>query len=584
MNFKLRLVALLLTVMVFLSSCSVTWEGLLDFIPGIGGEQTTVAPTTTTIKRTSKSTSSTSTTTTAPKEEEERWNVDEHSITKGDVLERYTLTEEYVNETLALLDTMVETAMAAETVDDIDEIYVEFEEAFYHIAEQMTIASIVYYCNMKDEVATERHLNAQKMFYSVQDKYTESCRTIYLDAPLGKEMFADWSPEEIQALLDFNPQTTKLKEEIEELQAEYNKLGSGQLFTDGSAEIYAQLVTKNNELARLYGYDNYYDYATERVYGRDYTASDLDVFKDYVIEYIVPTFNTIYSNATANNGEYLNGRANDFLYGEFDSMELPKNYVIEYLNSLGDTNMGVAMRDVFDSKNCVFSYNDNAHSTAFQTYLYEQETPFCLFGGSKESTTIVHEIGHYYAAYTNPDLDNYDLCETHSQGNEFLFLTYCSKAMNAKLYSVIKANQLYQVYATTVISSVVDSFEQKVYSLESVEGYGSEEFDAIMDEVIAEFGKNAAIFSHVNVKNYWRQVVINSPVYYISYAVSAVASVEILALAEEDYDAAVQAYIALVEGVAEEDENKFLEVLKKAGLTTPFEEETFRKVASTMTR
>lgn len=576
MNFKLRLVALLLTVMMFLSSCSATWEGLLDLIPGGGGKQTTVA-TTTTIKRTSKSTSST--TTTAPKEEEVRWNVDEHSLTKSQVLERYTLTEEYVDETLALLDTMVETAMSAESVDDIDSIYVEFEEAFYHIAQQMTIASIVYYCNMKDEAAINRHLNTQKMFYEVQDKYTESCRTIYLDAPLGKEIFADWSPEEIQELLDFDPQTTKLKEEVEALQVQYNELGNSQ-FKDGAAEIYAQIVTKNNELAKLYGYDNYYDYATERIYGRDYKASDLEVFKDYVIKYIIPTFNSIYNNATADVGDYTKGRVQTFLYAPFDSLELPKNYVIDYLDSLGDTNMGVAMRDVFDSKNCVFSYSPNAHPTAFQTYLNEDETPFCLFGGSQNSTTIVHEIGHYYAAYTDTELNNYDLCETHSQGNEFLFLTYCSSMVSSKMYSVVRANHLYSVYATIVASSVIDSFEQKVYNLESVEGYGSEEFDAIMNEVIAEFGENAEIFSRVDLYDYWRQVVVDNPVYYISYAVSAVASVEILALAEENYEAAQQAYITLVEGVDEED--GFLKALKKAGLTTPFEEETFKKVSAAM--
>ena len=203
-----------------------------------------------------------------------------------------------------------------------------------------------------------------------------------------------------------------------------------------------------------------------------------------------------------------------------------------------------------------------------------------MFGGEKSSTTIVHEFGHYYAAFTNNDINNYDLCETHSQGNEFLFLRYCEDEMNAALYSVIRANQLYQVYANIVVSSVIGSFEQKVYSLESVEGYGSEEFDAIMDEVLAEFGKDEEIFSRVDVKNYWRSVAVDNPVYYISYAISAVAAVEVFAMAEEDYEAAKVAYSKLVEGVSAED--GFLKALTNAGFTTPFEEETFKKVAQTM--
>jgi hypothetical protein len=76
--------------------------------------------------------------------------------------------------------------------------------------------------------------------------------------------------------------------------------------------------------------------------------------------------------------------------------------------------------------------------------------------------------------------------------------------------------------------------------------------------------------------SYWRLVCISNPVYYISYAVSATAAVNILAIAEEDYDAALVAYQTLVEGVTYED--GFLGALAKAGLTTPFDEETFQNI------
>ena len=586
MKFNLRLVELLLVMLMVLTSCESALAPFLEYLPE--GWGTTTTTTTTFPKRTSKSTTSTSSTT-AKEDEEPKWLASEHSITKKEMLERYTLTREEVDAVLALLDTMVETAMAAETPDAIDSIYEEFEVAFYHIAQQMTIASIVYYCNMKDEAASERHLTTQDMFYEVQDKYTESCRTIYLDAPCGKEIFADWSEEEIQELLDFDPHTTELKKEVEALQVEYNALGSAN-FDEEASRIYAQIVTKNNELARYYGYDNYYDYATERVYGRDYTAEDLAIFKEYVIEYVMPTFNNLNDGwrALYDYSDYLKNQTIYFIDSPFDSDELKNNYVIEYLNSLGDTPMGVAMRDVFDSKNCIFSYNSNSHPTAFQTYMYEDETPFCLFGSKgQSSTTLVHEIGHYYAAYTNNDLNNYDLCETHSQGNEFLFIKYCEGKVTSKIYDVARYYNLFNAYYVIVCASIIDSFEQKVYSLESVEGYGAEEFDAIMDEVLAEFGKDNAWFADnlADMHDYWKNVAIDNPVYYISYAVSAVAAVEIFAIAESEeegmgYDQAMAQYRVLVEGVTEED--GFLGALVKAGLTTPFEEETFKKIAQTL--
>jgi oligoendopeptidase F len=82
--------------------------------------------------------------------------------------------------------------------------------------------------------------------------------------------------------------------------------------------------------------------------------------------------------------------------------------------------------------------------------------------------------------------------------------------------------------------------------------------------------------------NYWRQVAISNPVYYISYAVSAAASVEIFAMAEEDQEAAYAAYRTLAEGVTEED--GFLNALKKAGIYTPFEEEAFKLIRATMAK
>ena len=239
--------------------------------------------------------------------------------------------------------------------------------------------------------------------------------------------------------------------------------------------------------------------------------------------------------------------------------------------------MGEGMRDVFESKNCLFSFSGNSHPTAFQTYLYEDETPFCFFGSSGQSAcTVVHEIGHYYAAYTNPDIDNYDLCETHSQGNEFLFLTFCKDYLKEDVYNVARAYQLVNACYVMIMATIIDEFEQNVYALDdaTIASMTGADFDAIMTQVCAPYGGAPWVESVVsNPYSYWRLVCISSPVYYISYAVSASAAINILALAEEDYDLALESYTKLVEGITPED--GFLGALAKAGLTTPFEEETF---------
>ena len=599
MNFKLRIVALLLLVMMLLSSCSL--ESVMQYIPGLGGETEESTTTTTTKWRPSHTTKPTTTTEKDPEPDEPAFSRDDSSLKKSDMLAKFTLTQEEIDAAMALLDAMLEGALPDPngdqttgklTIDEVDAIYQEFETAFYHFAEQRTIASIIYYCDMSDEEASTRYLDTQDAFLDLNDKYNITCREIYLNSPYAGELFEGWSEEEIRSLLDYDPDIMALRKEIEELQVEVDNLDDGAKdYFDKSAALYVQIVTKNNQLAAMYKdaegnpkYDNYYDYATENVYSRDYKAEDLAEFRQFVIEYVVPNFSNVYSDFNAHRTlkEWKKNQFLDFATGDFDAMS--KNYLIMYLDSLEGT-MGDSMRHVFENKNCIFSDIGTSHPTAFCTYLYETETPFCLFGSSGQtSTTIVHEIGHYYASLVNNDLSNYDLLETHSQGNEFLFLNYAKDYLNADVYDCIRAYQLVNACYVMIMATIIDEFEQAVYSLDSVEGYTSADFDAIMTEICEKYGGVEWISSKLaDPYEYWRMVAISNPVYYISYAVSSVAAVEIFYEAEEvGQQEAYEKYTVLVEGVTYED--GFVNALKKAGLSSPFEEEVYEKIEVVLTK
>ena len=572
MKFNVKLIALLIAMLMLLTSCESVLEPIFNLIPGM---QTTTETTTTT-KRKPKPTTTTSTTTTTKVEDDTpKFNRADVSSSKEELIEMYTLTKEEVEATMALLDAMVDASINAETIEEVDALYDQFETAFYHMAQQMTLASIIYYCDMDDAEASERHKSTTDMFYDLQDKYMTSCRSMYLESKFSAELFADWSEEELKQLEEYDPAVTELKKEIKDLEMQFDALeygwyNSGTEVSDKVVEIYVKMVTKNNELARYYGYDNYYDYATANVYGRDYTAEDLALFRQYVIEYILPNRGAVSSasNNISKLKEWRQKAIKSFENDKFD--ETKTNYLLGYLNSLEGA-MGEGMRDMFENRNCVFSDRGTSHPTAFQTYLYEDEKPFCLFGYSGQSaTTMVHEIGHYYAAYSNSDINNYDLCETHSQANEFLFVKYCEADLDKEVYAAVKSGQIGGTYTTILASTIIDTFEQRVYSLDSVEGMTSADFDAIMEDVCAQFEGASSI---TNFAVYWRLVAVSNPVYYISYAISAVAALEICALAEEDYGAALTAYTSLVEGITPED--GFIGALEKAGLTSPFEEQTY---------
>ncbi len=505
---------------------------------------------------------------------------DAHSTSQAEILSWYTATPEEFEAAKALIAEMKEAGMT--NLDAFDPIYDEFEVKFYHLAEQMTIASIVYYCNMKDETAKNRDLDTKEMFREVQDAYNIALQQLLENSPYADELFADWTEEEKQELRNYSSEIMEISNQIDELQAAYNELDDTQYgFAAKTVEYYKQIVVLNNQLAAKFGYDNYYDYATARVYGRDYTAEDLTDYHQFVKNHIAGQVGALVSKWRDKYGKLASNLElyKSFMDRDFDSME--DNYVVMYFESLGDTNMGVAMRDVFESENCVFADSPDSHPTAFQTWLYESEKPFCLFGSSGQSaTTIVHEVGHYYAAYTNDDIDDYDLCETHSQSNEFLFMNFCSDKLPKNVFNTAMLYQLVNTCGTITLASIVDQFEQKVYSLtdEEIAAMGVAEFDAIMDEIKSAPEYADVLASFIDPNEYWKLVVVDNPVYYVSYSVSAVASLNVYAMALEDPAAAMAAYQALVEtpGI---DEMGYVEALTAAGVANPFVESSHKKVA-----
>ena len=572
MNFKIRLLALLLVIMMCLTSC--------DILGGIFTPEETTTTTSTTA----------TTATTKPSPEIPTFNRKKSSTTTAQLAARYTLTEEEYAAICALVDQMVEGALPDPdgdstvgkfTLDEVNAIYEEYEEKYYYLAEQYVISMIIYYAKMEDEEASTRYNNTMEMLLDLETAYTEGLKTIYKNSPYSAELFKDWTEEELAELEEFDPVITELQKAAEAIQLEYEQLDSeSKTYNDDVALIYAKYVAKNNEIAKYYGYDNYYEYATKNVYDRDYESTDVVKFRSYVLTDVFPNLSKVKGKMNSA-AQALSERdletAENFLYNEkFDALK--KNYVVGYLHSLTGL-MGEYMRDVFDNKNCVFSGREDSHPTAFQTYLPASETPICFFGSNGQSSlTIVHEIGHYYAAKYNNDLDSMDLLETHSQGNEFLFLDWCEQYINDNIFEVIESYQVYSTLCTIVMSTIVDEFEYLVYTSANVENFTSNEFDEIMKKVCSKYGGVGVVTSMLADPNsYWRAVVVRQPVYYISYAISAVAALEIGALVDADREAGYTAYTTLVEGVFPED--GFVNALTKAGLYTPFQQEAYDMIS-----
>ena len=123
----------------------------------------------------------------------------------------------------------------------------------------------------------------------------------------------------------------------------------------------------------------------------------------------------------------------------------------------------------------------------------------------------------------------------------------------------------------------MDDFEERVYSISFEEEYTTADFDEIMYEVIESYGIDESdSYTYACMEWLWRNVCISSPVYYLSYGISAMASLSIYSQCVEDPEAGVAAYFAIQE--ASEPENGFMDIMEMAGVSGVFEEETYEKL------
>ncbi len=488
----------------------------------------------------------------------------------------YTLTEQDLDDFCFLLE-MAESMVNDPAVkeDAIAQTMETVEEKYYHIATQAQLAYIYYCLDMANEQNAETYLFAQSLGTDAYDAYTAMCKRIDAsNAPHKTFFFHDWTEEEIEDMRGFSQEHVAISKENDALLVAYRSLDEAN-FTQGAAEAYLTFLQNNNRLAALEGYSDYRTYAYAELYERDFTADDVKTMRAYVKEYLVPMVESTYNSFAESYSELWQE--------ERETVEslLTKNYansaefvLKSYLDGF-DYRIAAGMRDALYAENSYFATSENAYEGAFTGYFYAAERPYCYFGPSyKDVYTVIHEMGHYLAYLENGETEiQLDLAEVHSQGNEWLFTAHLIDALNSDLSRTMIYYQIYSTLtASIIVPLIVDEFEERCY-LEAPTD--AARLDAIMDEVLAGWGDKSWLETYVgDMHTYWRWVVLESPAYYVSYAVSAVAAVQLYGIARgASLDVARETYLSLLQGL--EPDLGFLEALEAAEIPTPFEERAY---------
>lgn len=490
----------------------------------------------------------------------------------------YTLTQEELDKYYADLESCRAMALAGTDREGLEELSESLDEQYEYIQKQQTIAFVRYSCDQTDEEATQLHLEATDKLTQAYDAMMLMLREVNAsESPIKDVLFADWTEEELEMLGAYTSEIARLEKENEELVVEYQALSEGEL-AEGIIPLYQKLVANNNRIARIYGYDNYYTYGYDVVYARDYSTDTVQKARDYAMKYLVPTVPAILQEFALGFQRLTQAEQQVVIaFMEESYQDTDKDYVNLYIDSLPE-DLQAAMNHLWQYDRAIFADSTGAKEGAFTVNIGEDA--ICYFGPGYDGTlTLVHEMGHY-ASTLNLDLNAcpMDLAELHSQGNEWLFMNQVREELDPNVYAVIRDYKMYMDMSTILVSFMVDDFEERIYTTD-VSGYTREDFDAVAEEVCQAYGGVDFVNNFLtDFQSYWRLVVMESPVYYVSYAMSDVAALNLYTIASQDTEKAYEIYGHLLKDL--DMELGFQENLKQVGLSGPFDSTVYEAIAS----
>lgn len=391
-----------------------------------------------------------------------------------------------------------------------------------------------------------------------------------------KDLFySGYTEEQIEELL-LDTKTSefyKVKEEVDNLMKKYNNIRDFLIYYE-TPEIYTEIIKKNNELAKIAGYNNYLDYAYKEIYKRDYTPEDALKYCGYVKKYIAPMLfveNEEYENF------HMQTPVNDYNeYVKFFGRKFyeNKNLLDNFAKRIGGSYY-TNYYSLWDGGYYTFSSDENSLKSAFTTYLDNLNTPYIYFGPEyHDIMTVAHEYGHYYSIVRTREMTkSYDLAETHSQANEFLFLSYLDEV---ELFSDITVELIQRRYILDslqdiVYDAIVTEMEYILYHLDTLKPRDIDGYCIDVSESYGGYTRLVKLFG--DPCNYWKYVIVDSPAYYISYATSLIPTLSLFQISNDNFDLSVDVYNSLCS-----NSNNFVSVISKLGLVNPFNEQELKSL------
>ena len=369
----------------------------------------------------------------------------------------------------------------------------------------------------------------------------------------------------------------------------------GQWYKDNQAEldrIYDELTHLRDTMGKKLGYEGYTTLGYYRMGRNCYTEADVKQFRAAVVKYLVPVADAIYRAQAERLGKtYPMSFADNALMfrsgnprpagSAEDILRQGDKFYDELSPETSEFFRTMRAQELLD----VLSTEGKAGG-GYCTGIPDYEVPFIFanFNGTQGDVEVVtHEAGHAFACWMNRDripMDymwpSMEACEVHSMSMEFFAWPWAEGFFGEDtrkfLYSHLAGALTFIPYGT-----MVDHFQHEVYAkpdMTPAERHGV--WKELLGVYMPWVKLDGEIPFYAEGEGWQRQQhIYNSPFYYIDYCLAQTVALRFWAMIQNDLSDAWAHYMAYTK---EGGSKTFTDLLKHAGLDTPFDEACLRAV------
>ena len=534
---------------------------------------------------------------------------------------------------------LTERLKAAGSYEEARTVFLEKEELDKHVQTLATLSHVRHSIDTRDAF-----YDAEAKFWNAAEpelqEYTQAWTRAMLDgafraqfaAQFGELMFVNAEIE----LKTFSPEIIPELQQENELAQEYEKLlasaqipfeggvytisqmtpfksdpddarrlaawkAEGQWYKDNQGKldgIYDQLVHLRDTMGRKLGYEGYTTLGYYRMGRNCYTKKDVEQFRLAVQKYLVPVADGIYREQAKRLGKQypmsFADNALEFRSGNPRPVGTPEQILKQgrkFYNELSpETSAFFNM--MMDNELLDVLSTEGKEGGGYCTSIPDYGVPFIFanFNGTQGDVEVVtHEAGHAFAAYINRDRipmstvwPSMEGCEVHSMSMEFMAWPW-SEGFFGKDARKFHYSHLASALTFIPYGTMVDHFQHIVYEHpELTPAQRHAEWKRLLGIYMPWQKLDGEIPFYSEGEGWQRQHhIYSSPFYYIDYCLAQTVSLQIWALLQKDQKDAWAHYMAYAR---QGGSRTFTELLKNAGLESPFDEKCLRGVCETASK